>query len=428
MKRLFCFPLLFSAALLLVHCSKPENGAEPGPGPGNNGNGGGQSGAIRPKGTPDGTVSGKKIGAAGGTLEYPGARLTLIVPAGAVDKETDFSIQPITNTAPGGKGLAYRLSPEGQTFKKPVTLKIRYTGEDLKTTIPAALGIATQKANGSWYTVGAKKNETDKTIEVQTTHFSDWSFFEAISLEPGISMADPGQQVQLAVKCVLPGQDDFLVPLTAADKEAALLDPKNLLDPKFIKEWKLQGSGQIAGNGNTGKYTAPAKIPATNPAVVNVHITSKGKAIGILLARVFVAPEGVSVSIAGGEYTTYGNSGGQATTGESFAMATQDGVTASVKWQGRVPGQWSWDATKVIFLLNIGTTKTYSQVYQSGGKAIPSPGKLDVIESGSSTGWMLGTFELQKAGQFIFSTPPVTGTTNIKGYFRVKRLNIGTDL
>ncbi|WP_423737696.1 hypothetical protein [Chitinophaga caseinilytica] len=425
MKRFICFPLIISA-IFFSQCSKPqpENPANP---PGNGGGGGSQqTGTPRPKGTPNGTVFSKKIGTAGGTIEYPGARLTIDIPAGAVEKETEFFIQPISNTAPGGKGIAYRLQPEGVTFKKPATLKFRYTADDLQGTFAAALGIATQKADGVWYGLGTIQNEAAKTLEVKTTHFSDWSFFEAISLEPGISMADPGQQMPLVVKCVLPGDDDLLVPLTKEGQEAALLDPKTHLNAKFIEKWTLLGTGQLAPTGNTAKYTAPAKIPAVNPVVVSVNVKSKGRAVGILIARVFVAPEGISVSIAGGDYTTYGNSGGQVTPGESFAMAQQDGITASVKWQGKTTGQFSWDATKILFLLNIGTTKTYAQVYNSGGKAVPSPGKLDVFEIGNF-GWVLGSFELEKSGYYIFSNPPSTGTTKIKGYFRVKRLNIGSE-
>lgn len=425
MKRFLFLPLLLAATTLLMQCS-PDKPLNPDPVPGN-GNGNGNSdekGAPQAKGTPNGTVFRKKIGAAGGTIEYPGGRLTLILPAGAIENETEFIIQPITNTTPGGKGLAYRLQPEALTFKKPATLQIKYTEEDLNGTIPAALGIATQKADGIWYAQGAVHREAEKTIEVKTTHFSDWSFFEAISLEPHLSVADQGQQVTLAVKYVLPGSDDdLLVPLTKEGQEAALVDPKTLLDPKFIAGWTLQGSGTLAGTGNTGKYTAPAKIPAVNPAMAVVNIKSKGKAVGMVMARIFTAPEGISVSIAGGDYTTYGNAGGHITTGESFVMADQNGTTASVKWNGKSTGKFAWDATNILFLLNIGTSKTYAQVYNAGGEAVPSPGEVEVLETGNVGGWIIGTFQLQKSGYFIFTTPPTAGTTTVKGLFKVKRLN-----
>lgn len=422
MKRITRLPLLFAATLLaFASCSKPDPASEMDPGSG--GGSGGGKGIPTEKGQPVGTPFSKKIGPAGGIIEYPGARIQLNIPAGAVENETEFFIQPITNTTPGGKGLAYRLQPEALPFKKPATLTIRYSDEDLKGTIPGALGIATQKADGVWYTVGALRNLAAKTISVQTTHFSDWSFFEAISLQPVISVVDLGQQVPLAVKCVLPGQDDLLEPLTPEGKEAALLDPKTLLDPKFIGEWTLQGSGQLAGAGNTGKYTAPTQIPAVNPAMVSVNIKSKGKAVGILLARIFAAPEGISVSIAGGDYTTYGNSGGHITAGESFVMADQGNINVSVKWKGTQTGQWNWDHYNIVFLLNIGTAQTYAQIYDAGGYGLPSPGTLQVFETASSGPWIVGSFQLQKAGHFIYSQPPVTGSTTAKGYFKVKRLN-----
>ncbi len=43
----------------------------------------------------------------------------------------------------------------------------------MKGTMPAAFGIATQKADGIWYTVGAMRHLLARTIYVQTSHFSD---------------------------------------------------------------------------------------------------------------------------------------------------------------------------------------------------------------------------------------------------------------
>jgi hypothetical protein len=53
--------------------------------------------------------------------------LTLTVPAGALDAPVDISIQPITNVAPHGQGLAYRLGPAGLNFLTAVTLTFQDT-------------------------------------------------------------------------------------------------------------------------------------------------------------------------------------------------------------------------------------------------------------------------------------------------------------
>jgi len=50
--------------------------------------------------------------------------LAICIPAGALTNEQHITIQPLTNTSPGGKGIAYRLTPHGQQFSKPVKIHI----------------------------------------------------------------------------------------------------------------------------------------------------------------------------------------------------------------------------------------------------------------------------------------------------------------
>src|SRR5687767_3884706 len=71
-------------------------------------------------GTPEGDKVTKKIGPEGGVLASPDGRLTLTVPKDALVETLPFSIQPITNKAGNGIGLAYRLEPSGRTFTTPL--------------------------------------------------------------------------------------------------------------------------------------------------------------------------------------------------------------------------------------------------------------------------------------------------------------------
>jgi hypothetical protein len=57
------------------------------------------------------------VGPLGGELRLPQAGVTLIIPAGAVDKSTHFSI-----TAVRGNFLAYEFEPHGIKFNKPVLM------------------------------------------------------------------------------------------------------------------------------------------------------------------------------------------------------------------------------------------------------------------------------------------------------------------
>src|SRR5689334_1468389 len=71
-------------------------------------------------GSPDGPARQLVVGPAGGSLASGDGVLTLTVPAGAVDADTDFTITPISNTAPGGQGSAYRVGPDAVVLLAPV--------------------------------------------------------------------------------------------------------------------------------------------------------------------------------------------------------------------------------------------------------------------------------------------------------------------
>ena len=82
-------------------------------------------------GTPIGAATSVVIGAAGGSVKTPDGRLTVTIPAGALAADTTIAIQPITNTSPGGAGVAYELLPDGQTFAVPAQLTLAYTDADV---------------------------------------------------------------------------------------------------------------------------------------------------------------------------------------------------------------------------------------------------------------------------------------------------------
>ena len=71
-------------------------------------------------GIPNGNVSKKEIGQAGGTIISDDGKVELIFPAAALTGNTNISIQPTTNPLPYGAGKAYQFEPSGIQFKKPV--------------------------------------------------------------------------------------------------------------------------------------------------------------------------------------------------------------------------------------------------------------------------------------------------------------------
>ena len=102
--------------------------------------------AAAAMGAPTGSAASATIGAAGGKVSTPDGKIALAIPAGALAADTVISIQPLTNMAHGKIGAAYRLTPEGQMFLKPVTLTFTYTDQDLQGTALEFLGAAFQTA------------------------------------------------------------------------------------------------------------------------------------------------------------------------------------------------------------------------------------------------------------------------------------------
>lgn len=288
MKRMAVCAMLL---LGLYSCKKNDNdpgGQAPPP----------QQGAVREKGAPAGEAVHAKIGPAGGTLATTDGRVQMEIPAGAVTKETDFSIQPITNTLPGSPGKGYRLLPEGQTFTQPVKLTFRYDNTDLANTSAQALYVAFQGSDGIWKMIPQTAlNETEQTLKVTTTHFSDWAIFAEFYLEVGSRELKPKGTTTIDIMSPF-----LLAPLTPG---APLEIGNNYYaedNAKNIRNWQVfnEGTLNVAANKKQSTYTAPNAIPSHNPVEVSVEIynilppgANRPAATGkvILLTRIYIVDE-----------------------------------------------------------------------------------------------------------------------------------------
>lgn len=254
---------------------------------------------ITEVGTPTGEVSSKAIGATGGTLESADGKLTVIIPAGALESTTTITIQPISNEGPLGLGSGYRLQPEGTIFSKAVKLNFHYSDQLLDGTLPDFLWIITQTDNGGWNAL--LKSSVDmgtRTVSVETNHFSDWALgrFIELSLSPSAATVLKGKSVELRVagfsrdKAV--DEDEELVPLIPLTGDAEVLSPLTTIPPiesrlmEFrIKRWTLNGTaapvsnnnGSLAASKNNATYTAPNQKPTVNPVAVSVELESNNK-------------------------------------------------------------------------------------------------------------------------------------------------------
>ncbi|ULQ55253.1 hypothetical protein KJS94_11430 [Flavihumibacter rivuli] len=221
------------------------------------------------KGMAMGLANHATIGPAGGVLSSTDGQLTVTVPQGAIAANTDFVVQPITNTLYEGKEnrLAYRLLPEGVSFDKPVTLTFAYNEDDLNTVSEDLLTVAWQQQDGSWKVEPTRLNKLSKTLTVETTHFSDWTKTGGLELKVEKELLKPGEKSRLSI--VSAGDDDLLAYLGVSLEDDARLTA--------LGNWKIvEGRGSIQENKSGSKsfaYTALYTAPSTVPAPMNVTIT-----------------------------------------------------------------------------------------------------------------------------------------------------------
>jgi hypothetical protein len=193
MKKL-CVLLTAMSLLAIMACSSGGSG-------GSDDSGSTTQGGVYLKtaaGTPTGVPASATIGPAGGSLNSTDGRVTLTVPAGAVATNTVFTITPITN--PAGNALAtYRLEPDGATFATPVTLLFKVPEAGVSFSGIEVLAIACHQADGSWLWLSNTMDSTNKTISIETTHFTNYSLLAGFQLVPHYAFVDVDKTVSLQI-------------------------------------------------------------------------------------------------------------------------------------------------------------------------------------------------------------------------------------
>jgi hypothetical protein len=232
-------------------------------------------------GTPVGALTSKTIGNSGGSLVSADGNAELIFPAGALSNNTDISIQAITNNAPNGVANAYRFLPEGITFLQPVTLKFHYTADDLAATLGDLMGIAFQDSTGVWNRVNNLTNDTvNKIISAPIRHFTDWTPFDMLFINPPTGTLKVGQSMTLRVDIVESDDDELRQLGQDIDVSAPITIPTST---KFV--WSANGVtngnstyGTLTASSQLGaSYKAPSKVPSPNPVAVSATVDVKFK-------------------------------------------------------------------------------------------------------------------------------------------------------
>ena len=262
---------------------------------------------VTPVGTPIGEVSRKTIDAAGGKLTSADGTIEIIIPAGALNTATEISIQPISNELASGVGTAYRLTPHGEQFNKPVTITFHYKEEEVLNTVPELLAIAYQDEKGTWQAnINSTIDKAQQKISVTTTHFSDWGFFKSIVLDPVQATVEKGGSVDLKVTTTFP----YIDPDDAPPGTVPVYTTPRELRPDQIKGWSYSGDGILVSRAAQAFYTAPDHEPETNPEAVAVNINMHRKGQFMLVSNITVlADNGVDYLQVDEDYIKQGNNG-----------------------------------------------------------------------------------------------------------------------
>lgn len=281
---------LLLGAWLLTACRPTAPDVQPDPGPTAP-----SQGIPTEIGKPVGSPIQKTIGPAGGSISTADGALTLIIPAGALKEDTPIAVQPVENTAPGGTGLGYELSPKNLELAKPAELVWNYGEKDVQGSAPEALGLAVQQPDRTW--LGRRNmtlNKAGRKASARVSKLQPAAFYEQYFMEPTEATVAPGETQKLNVYFQLGGPavrdkdgsiDDLLTPLTHPE----------LLKATDVKNWRVNGQNlddrvdpQLGGLGvdpvnATATYLAPTRIPKQNQMAVSVEVLLKGTTSKLML-------------------------------------------------------------------------------------------------------------------------------------------------
>lgn len=390
---------------------------------------------VRPQGISKGAIVTKQIGVAGGTVQSADQSVTLTIPAGALNATTAVGIEPITNTNIAGMGTAYRLTPHGQSFSKPVSITFSWAAHADSVGLLQTLGLAYQQQDGIWKFVGAHGfDATQKTVTFKTTHFSDWALMNEVSLYPYRADLDPGEKKSITAALFVAKEpdDELFVPLppgasnTAAEPGYPVGTPITL-PVQYVKKWSLAGPGKMTQLATTAvQYEAPASVDNFSTATVTLELKAPDTVTGkyLLVSNINIrGGSWIELSIGGGEPVTFPASP-VVHAGNRYLLANpsdEGGGYFMLQWTdglGIHPFTLATTGTNFHYITTPGNI-TYVSMYRPSAQTdiIPSGGSVNVTRV--SDGRAEGTFNITEVGY----GDNLTSKTTTQGRFKVKLVN-----
>lgn len=239
-----------------------------------------------PVGTPTGPIVSAVIGSGGGSVASDDGILAVDIPVGALASNVTITLQPVSNTAPGGFSSSYRLGPEGQTFAKPVTLKFTFPSDVIDGADTTSVTIASQQPDGTWLPVSTTRDATTRTLTASTTHFSIWTAISNLWIDPPFAAVNLGNS------------RSFTANFCGRVGNVVTQCITNVAGTGVNLVWSVNGVvggsttlGTVTANGTQATYNAPTTAPPGRRVTLGVTATTAAGARWIANANVQVGPQ-----------------------------------------------------------------------------------------------------------------------------------------
>jgi hypothetical protein len=198
-------------------------------------------------------------------------------------------------------------------------------------------------------------NAAERTISVETTHFSDWSLITGARVFAEETTVETGRTTTLHVRdCrTAEADDDGLTPLLYECKDGGVYAAS-------AKNWSVNGvvGGHTATTGRvtrrddepgTADFRAPDELPEVNPVAVSVEYTGTDpQDRGLLVTHIDIVEAGNACAALRNveRWTaTFGAAyafGGTNADGEQLTLSHSGQLTATLVKSGEGPGGVSW--------------------------------------------------------------------------------------
>jgi hypothetical protein len=266
------------------------------------------------------------IGPSGGTVALADGSASVAIPAGALSRATDISMQAISNIAPNGIGMGIRLGPANVTFAAPVTVTLKFDAVAADSSSPEGFGIARQDSTGAWFgylgstvDAGARVVSDESVarkiltatraggaVSTRTSRGGDYVPGRLWIFDPLSAIVATNGTVALKVLAC----HDERVDLRPTDGEdLAPLIPTQICLPSIrTPTWSVNGIvrgnatvGEVAaGAPTTATYRAPASVP--RPATVSVSVALFWPARGVtktFTSRITIVGSDIKLRLVG---------------------------------------------------------------------------------------------------------------------------------